>query len=96
LEARSWLTQIPTHAIVHAEKRAKSDDEEPYILVVEAEETDVRRPNESDRSDENRGNDFDRDDGVRISTNALPVLECLTIADAKRRFTGAHNLLGPQ
>jgi hypothetical protein len=95
LKAGSWLTKIPTHAIVQAKERAESQGGTPYILLVRAGGIDVRKPTEADRKDENRGNDFDREGWVWISTIELSVLECLTVTEAEQRFCSADNMLGP-
>ena len=94
LKVGSWLTQIPTHAILQAKKRAEEKGAAPYVLVVSAKEGDVRKPVDADRTSENRDNDLEGEAWVWISTIELPVLERLTLSEAEQKFCGARNMLG--
>lgn len=94
LEIGSWLTQIPNHAIEQAKKRATERKSNGYVLIVDAEDQDVRGPSAGDRTEENRNNDSSEESWVRISKAELKVLECLTLDEAHRRFSGARNMIG--
>jgi hypothetical protein len=95
LKVGSWLTQIPTHAIAQAKKRAGATTGAGYVHIVAVGDEDVRKPTDADRTEENRNNDFDDEGWVWITKNELPVAEFLTTKEAERRFCGAGNLLGP-
>jgi hypothetical protein len=92
LKAGSWLTLIPNHAIEQVKKRAKERNETPYILVLNANETEVRRPTEQDRNHENINNDLSQEGWVWISTTDLSVLERLDLNQAEKRFNIANTL----
>jgi hypothetical protein len=94
LKAGSWLTQIPTHAIVQAKKRAQEKGAAAYVLLVSAGDGDVRKPIDADRTGENRDNDLKGEGWVWLSTIELPVIECLTLSEAEQKFCGASNMLG--
>ncbi|MGH7952532.1 MAG: hypothetical protein ACREFE_11530 [Limisphaerales bacterium] len=92
LNAGSWLTQIPTHAIEQAKKRAAERKETGYVLSVQTGNQNVRTPTVKDRNDENQGNNFEEENWVWVNTVDLKVEECLTISEAEQRFLGATNL----
>jgi hypothetical protein len=95
VQANSWLTAISTHALAQAEKRAREQGGSVFVLIVEADESDVREANETDRNEENRSNDFAAEGWSVKSTRDLRVLESLDGEQAKERFCGAKNLLPP-
>lgn len=93
LKAGSWLTQISTHALEQAQKRASQGTEAAFVLLVNVDEHDVRKPTDADRNDENRGNNPNDEAWVWISIAELAVVECLKMNEAKQRFCGPKNML---
>jgi hypothetical protein len=95
LKSGSWLTEIPNHAIEQAKSRAKKLGKTPYVLVIDTNDTDIRRPTNQDRNSENIANDFIQEDWVWISTTDLKIAETITLSEAESRYCGPRNMLSP-
>ena len=93
LKSGSWLTKLPTHALTQAESRGKKQHEEPWVIEVHADDSDVRKPEPRDRTPENYLNTSKDEEWVFISTRDLPVVRSFSHSEAKKTFCGPQNLL---